>query len=57
MKSKDKKETISLIQTVIKSCEEGRDGTWDCSTDEGKEGFNDMKSLLEDAMSLINKTK
>ena len=35
------------IQTVIKSCEEGRDGDWDCSTDEGKEGFNDMITLLE----------
>lgn len=35
------------IQVLIKSCEEGRDGDWDCSTDEGKEGFDDMITLLE----------
>lgn len=36
-----------FIDIVIKSCEEGRDGDWDCSTNEGKEGFNDMIYLLE----------
>lgn len=35
------------INIVIKSCEEGRDGDWDVSTDEGKEGFDDMITLLE----------
>lgn len=35
------------IGVVIKSCEEGRDGDWDVSTDEGKEGFDDMITLLE----------
>jgi hypothetical protein len=35
------------IEIVIKSCEEGRDGDWDCSTTEGKEGFDDMITLLE----------
>lgn len=36
-----------FINIVIKSCEEGRDGDWDCCTNEGKEGFNDMITLLE----------
>lgn len=35
------------IDTLIKSCEEGRDGDWDVSTNEGLEGFNDMITLLE----------
>ena len=35
------------INTLIKSCEEGRDGDWDVSTNEGLEGFNDMITLLE----------
>lgn len=38
---------ISLLDTVIRSCEEGKDGTWDTSTDEGKEGFDAMIDLLE----------
>lgn len=42
-------EAIDIIDTVRKSCEEGFDGTWDCSTDEGKEGFNDMITLLDEA--------
>lgn len=36
------------VELVIRSCEEGRDGIWDCSTNEGKEGFNDMISILND---------
>lgn len=43
----DIKEHNRNINTVIKSCEEGRDGDWDVSTDEGKEGFDDMITLLE----------
>jgi hypothetical protein len=34
------------IDTLIKSCEEGRDGDWDVSTNEGLEGFNDMITQL-----------
>lgn len=41
------KEHNRNIDTVIKSCEEGRDGDWDVSTNEGLEGFNDMITLLE----------
>ena len=46
-------EAVSLINTVIKSCEEGEDGTWDCSTDEGKQGFADMATLLEEAKNKL----
>jgi len=42
-------EASSIINIVIASCEEGADGTWDCSTDEGKESFNDMITLLDEA--------
>ena len=50
-------EAISDINIVILSCEEGRDGDWDCSTDEGKEGFDDMIWLLKKAIDKINKLK
>lgn len=36
------------VDLVIRSCEEGRDGDWDCSTSEGKEGFDDMIVILND---------
>ena len=47
------KQAISRIMTVRKSCEEGADGSWDCSTDEGKEGFNDMITLLDEALERL----
>jgi len=28
-------------------CQEGLDGTWDCTTEEGRESFGDMISLIE----------
>lgn len=40
-------EQLRLLDIVITSCREGYDGTWDCTTDEGKEGFLDMITLLE----------
>lgn len=48
------KEAMIDIATVKKSCEEGLDGTWDCSTEEGREAFNDMITLLERAETVIN---
>ena len=44
---------IKLIDTVIKSCEQGYTGEWDTSTDEGREAFNDMSELLERAKKLL----
>lgn len=54
----NKKLAISLLKTLIKSCEEGQSGEWDCSTDEGKEGFGAMIDQLEETIKLIkNKVK
>jgi hypothetical protein len=35
------------FKTVYNSCMEGLSGDWDCSTDEGREGFRDMIELLD----------
>lgn len=32
----------NLLQALRDSCKEGNDGSWDCSTDEGREGFQIM---------------
>lgn len=40
-------EKIRLIDILIESCNQGISGEWDCSTDEGKQGFEDMITLLE----------
>lgn len=40
-------EKLRLIDILIASCNEGYDGSWDCSSDEGKQGFLDMITLLE----------
>lgn len=46
--SKEQKDKVAgILQTVRDSCYEGEDGTWDCSTDEGKEGFLAMAEQLE----------
>ena len=52
---KEIKEAMLNIRIVKKSCEEGHDETWDCSTEEGREGFLDMITLLEKAEETINK--
>ncbi len=54
---KNKAEIIDLLKTVKESCEEGQDGRWDCSTDEGKEGFDAMAEALDRAIELIHKVK
>jgi hypothetical protein len=48
---------ISRIDTVITSCEQGKSGEWDCSTDEGKEGFDAMIQLLDEAKLCLIKEK
>ena len=35
-----------MFGLLIESCKEGKDGRWDVSTDEGKEGFDTMIDLL-----------
>ena len=47
-------EKIKLILTTLRdSCREGEDGTWDCSTDEGKEGFLYMSDDCEKIAELL----
>jgi hypothetical protein len=45
--SKIFQEHDSIIYTLIKSCEEALNGTWDCTTEEGKESFKPMIELLK----------
>ena len=42
-----------LLIAVRDSCYEGVDGTWDCSTDEGKESFIPMADDCEEIASLL----
>ena len=37
------------------SCEEGLSGDWDCSSEEGKESFGDMISIIEIIEQELNK--
>jgi hypothetical protein len=41
------KRVFSLLNVLKMCCEEGLDGTWDCTTEEGRESFGDMISLIE----------
>lgn len=49
------KEFNEIMNIVISSCREGISGDWDCCSDEGKQGFEDMITLLYKAKYLINK--
>lgn len=57
MSIKTLKEALEHLDTAILSCEEGKDGTWDCSTDEGKEGFTAIADDLEDVKSFLKTLK
>lgn len=41
------------LQSLRDSCYQGEDGSWDCSSDEGKEGFLAMAEALEEIANLI----
>jgi hypothetical protein len=41
------KRVFDLLSLLKMCCEEGMNGDWDCSTQEGKEGFNDMITIIE----------
>jgi hypothetical protein len=41
------KRVFDLLNILKMSCEEGLDGSWDCTTEEGKEGFGDMITIIE----------
>ena len=42
-----------LLISLRDSCYEGVDGSWDCSTDEGKESFIPMADSCEEIASLL----
>jgi hypothetical protein len=48
-----KKEVLKHLESLISSCEEGEDGRWDCSTDEGKEGFDAMRDSLLQVLKYV----
>ena len=41
------KRVFDLLNILKMSCEEGLDGSWDCSSEEGRESFGDMISIIE----------
>lgn len=49
------KDNIELLNIVIESCKQGLDGTWDCSTNEGKEGFQSMIDVLQEVVNNLTK--
>lgn len=48
-----KQKVKDLLTWVRNSCLEGEDGSWDCSTDEGKEGFICMADNCEEIANLL----
>lgn len=50
---KNKKQLKELLEVLRNSCEQGLDGSWDCSTDEGREGFNHMADNCVDIALIL----
>lgn len=48
-----KEKIIELLTNLRNSCREGEDGTWDCSTAEGKESFLYMSDDCEKIAELL----
>ena len=53
MDAKTKEKVKDLLTLLRNSCREGEDGSWDCSTDEGKEGFVVMGDDCEEIANLL----
>ena len=41
------KRVFDLLTILKMSCQEGLDGDWDCTSEEGRESFGDMISVIE----------
>lgn len=52
-----KAEALSLLVSVSSSCQEGYDGSWDCRTDEGREGFLAMQECVDRVIEAIKTIK
>ena len=48
------KRVFDLLNILKMSCEEGLDGSWDCSSEEGKESFGDMITIIEMIQNELN---
>jgi len=46
--------TRTRLQTLYNSCIEGHTGVWDCSTDEGREGFDAMAQGVKKIAKTLN---
>ena len=51
------KRVFDLLNILKMSCDEGLDGTWDCSSEEGRESFGDMISIIEMIQNELNKNQ
>jgi len=49
------KRVFDLLNVLKMSCEEGLSGDWDCSSEEGRESFGDMISIIEIIEQELNK--
>jgi len=54
---KSKQEILADLECLIKSCEEGMDGTWDASMPDCDEGFDAMIIQLEGVIRYVNNQK
>lgn len=52
-----KTSAIKRLSSVSRSCQEGYDGTWDCHTDEGKDGFLAMQLCVDDVIAWLRRRK
>ncbi len=51
------KRVFDLLNILKMSCEEGLDGSWDCTSEEGRESFGDMISIIEMIQNELNSNK
>jgi hypothetical protein len=54
-KEEDKKMAIHLLKLLEEDCNMGMSGEWDCSTDEGKKGFESMIDSIDNIKDIIEK--
>ncbi len=46
-------QVVDNLTNLRMSCQEGLDGTWDCSTEEGREGFEAMIDACDEIAKLL----
>jgi hypothetical protein len=49
----DQESLAQAVTNLRMSCKEGLVGTWDCSTEEGREGFDAMIDACDDIAKLL----